>query len=286
MIHYVKICALVLFLCAHQGFSQKHFEEIIKKELKFTDAPSKSTLVITNIFGPVSVEAHNGDAILIEVKREIFADTDKALALGKKELELGILKEQDRIILRPKSPYFKYQEDGFKFNCCNDNGQPPYEHKLSFTVKVPKNASLNVSAVNDGDIRIKNTSGSFLKVNNINGGIALSNVAGKTKVHCINGDVDITYATNPVESSEYYSLNGDINVRYRKALSAAISFKTFNGELFTDFDIDKQYTDTKKTASNGEAKFKYEAFPVMQIGAGTTDFKFETFNGNVFINKI
>ncbi len=286
MKHKIIIYAIVLLFYGHYGFTQKHFEEVIKKELKFTDAPSKSTLVITNIFGPVTVEAHSGDAILIEVKREIFADTDETLMLGKQELELGIIKEQDRIILRPKSPYFKFHEEGFKFNCCNDNREPPYQHKLSFKVKVPTKANLNVSTVNEGDISIKNTSGKSLKVNNINGAIALTNVEGKTKVHCINGDVDITYATNPVEASEYYSLNGDINVRFRKVLSAAISFKSFNGELFTDFDISKQYTDTKKTANEGRAKFKYEAFPVMQIGAGDTDFKFETFNGNVFVKKI
>jgi len=283
----VIIYTVVLFLFGQQGFAQKYFKEIIKKELRFTTSPAKSTLVITNISGPVSVEAHAGDGILIEVKREIFAKNNESLAIGKEELELGILQEQDRIVLRPKSPYFKYYEDGFKFNCCNDKGEPPYEHKLSFKVKVPKNANLNVSTINDGDVSIRNTAGAYLKANNINGAIALTNVEGKTKVHCINGNVDITYAKNPVEPSEYYSLNGDINVTYKKTLSAAISFKSFNGELFTEFDIQKQYMDTKKTTENkGSAKFKYEATPVVQIGNGSTDFKFETFNGNVFIKKI
>ncbi len=283
----VIIYVFVLFLCGQQGFSQKHFKETIKKELQFTASPAKSTLVITNISGPVEVESHSGESILIEVKREIFAKDEERLAVGKEELELDILKEQERIVLRPKSPYIQYHEDGFKFVCCNDKVEPPYQHKLSFKVKVPKNANLNVSTINDGDVKVRNTAGAYLKANNINGAIALINVEGKTKVHCINGNVDITYARNPIEPSEYYSLNGNINVTYKKSLSAAISFKSFNGELFTEFDIQKQYMDTKKTVKNdGVAKFKYESTPVVQIGSGGTDFSFETFNGNVFIKKI
>lgn len=287
MIQKVMIFVVVFVLFGQQGFAQKHFKETIQKELNFSASPDESVLVITNIFGPVAVEAHDGEAILLEVKREIFAKDSERLALGKEELELEVLKEKNRIVLRPKSPYIEYQDDGFKFSCCNDRGEPPYGHKLSFKVKVPKRASLNISTINDGDVNIKNTAGDYLKANNINGAIALVNVQGKTKVHSINGNVDISYAKNPEGPSEYYALNGDINVTYKKTLSAAISFKSFNGELFTDFDIEKQYLDTKKTTkNNGVAKFKYESTPVVQIGNGGTDFSFETFNGNVFIKKI
>ena len=58
-----------------------------------------------------------------------------------------------------------------------------------------------------------------------------------------------------------------------------------NGELFTDFDINKQFMETNKETS-GKAKYKYEAKPVVQIGNGQVDFDFETLNGNVFIKKI
>lgn len=61
-----------------------------------------------------------------------------------------------------------------------------------------------------------------------------------------------------------------------------------NGELFTDFNIAKQFAKTTKDESGkgNKAKFKYESRPVVQIGKGGMDFDFETLNGNVIIKKI
>ena len=61
-----------------------------------------------------------------------------------------------------------------------------------------------------------------------------------------------------------------------------------NGELFTDFDVAKQYARTSKNKAheNGKIKFKYEAKPIVQIGSGGLDHNFETLNGNVIIKKI
>jgi DUF4097 and DUF4098 domain-containing protein YvlB len=141
--------------------------------------------------------------------------------------------------------------------------------------------------VNDGDIYVANTSGNFIKVNNVNGGIDLKNIKGKTYLHCINGEVNVSYASNPSEASEYYSLNGDINITYQNALSADVSFTSMNGELFTDFDVEKQYVRTKKENSEKrKGKFKYQSTPVVQIGKGGLQLDFETLNGNVFIKKI
>jgi len=94
--------------------------------------------------------------------------------------------------------------------------------------------------------------------------------------------------TNPTASSTYYSLNGDINITYQKDLSADIVFKSMNGELFTDFDIAKQFAKTTKDESGKEnrIKYKYESKPVVQIGKGGIDFNFETLNGDVIIKKI
>ena len=59
-----------------------------------------------------------------------------------------------------------------------------------------------------------------------------------------------------------------------------------NGELFTDFDIDDQFTQTKRSSDTNKAKFKFEAKPILQIGKGDVALDFETLNGNVYIKKI
>ncbi|TXN37109.1 DUF4097 domain-containing protein [Flagellimonas hymeniacidonis] len=265
---------------------QKKFTEQIKKEIQLSNT-AENGLVVKNVFGSVSVQGYNGDKVFIEVEKTITADTNENLELGKEELKVKIFQEGNRVIIHPDAPYIQFDKTNLRYNWCNNYDEPSYGHKLNIKVKVPNTFQIVVGTVNDGEILVENTSGNSVKAENINGGITLSNITGKTNVNCINGPVTITYANNPTSASEYYSLNGDINISYQKALSANISFKSMNGELFTDFDINKQYMKTnKKTTDENQTKYRYEAKPVVQIGNGQVDFDFETLNGNVFIKKI
>ena len=284
----VTTITVMLLLVSCLGKAQeKVFEETISKELSFADSSAENTLVVKNIFGPIRVEGYSGSTIQISVKKKIIADNQQDLQLGKEELTLKVVEQESRLIVHPDAPYINYNEKGLRFDWCNNYEEPDYQHKLSFKVKVPYGVSLNVSTVNDGDIYIANTSGGFIKVNNVNGGIDLKNVEGKTNLHCINGEVNVSYASNPAENSKYYSLNGDINITYQNALSADVSFKSMNGELYTDFDVERQYVRTKKEDSERQkGKFKYQSTPVVQIGKGGLQLDFETLNGNVFIKKI
>ncbi|MEM8846450.1 MAG: DUF4097 family beta strand repeat-containing protein [Bacteroidota bacterium] len=283
----IVLLSFTLGMCVQNVPAQKkEFTEVIRKELEVNNT-AESSLVIKNVFGSIHVEGYSGSTIRVEVERSIEAENPSDLELGKAELQLKITEQPNRIIIRPDAPYIEFDEDKLRYRWCDNSYDLGYEHNLNIKVKVPNTMLIDVSTVNNGEVLVENTQGRFLKAENINGGITLNNITGKTKVNCINGPVTISYANNPSESSEYYSLNGDINISYQKALSANISFKTMNGEMFTDFDINKQFTRTNKSMGKGDKpKFKVEAQPVVQIGAGSVDFDFETLNGNVYIKKI
>ena len=156
------LMAASLLACKGSNAQDKTYNEVIKKEIAFQGNNNEKTLVIANVFGPITVEGYNGSTIQYEVKREIFADNAQMLELGKSELQLKASQNGNTIILRPDAPYIKYSEKGLKFNWCNDYEEPEYEHKLSFKVKVPKNVNLKISTVNDGDIEVSNTVSQFL----------------------------------------------------------------------------------------------------------------------------
>lgn len=278
--------SLVLWVGVQSSKAQeKEFSERIKKEVPLANR-SDNALIIKNVFGSVTVEGYSGNEVVVDVKRSIWAETTADLELGKQELQLKVIQEADRVLLRPDAPYINFDDEKLRFNWCN-NDELTYSHRLDFTVRVPNSVKIIVSAVNDGEVVVKNTKGEYLKASNINGGITLNNVTGKTKVNCINGAVSISYASNPDEASEYYSLNGDINISYQESLSANISFKSMNGDMFTDFDINKQFMQTNKQAGKGsKPKYRYETKPVVQIGAGKVNYDFETLNGDVYIKKI
>ena len=202
--------------------------------------------------------------------RKLFQQKTKQIwTWEKQELNLGIIEKANQIVLYPDAPYADFDGENLRFNWCNNHDEPSYGHILNFKIKVPNKIHVNVSTVNDGEVTVKNTRGDIVSAENINGGITLTDITGTTKVHCINGDVNISYAANPKNASTYYSLNGDITIAYQKALSASISFKSMNGELYTDFDVNKQFMKTDKTIGQGnKPKYRFEAKPVVQIGSG------------------
>ncbi|NJB71428.1 hypothetical protein GGR42_001890 [Saonia flava] len=288
----VLLCAAFMTLMGTQvaKSQKKESKEQIKKEHSFDSSSKENKLIIKNVFGSITVEGYDGDQVLFSVEKTISAESNENLELGKRELQLKVFKKGNLIIAHPDAPYISFNEGRLKFDWCNDNDydEPGYDHHMNFSVKVPKNIKVEVSTINDGEVLVKNTRGDFIKANNINGGITLERITGQTDVHCINGEVNISYVDNPSASSTYYSLNGDINITYQKDLSADVAFKSMNGEMFTDFDIAKQYTKTSKNEEGNKkkGKYKYEARPMVQIGKGGIDFDFETLNGNVFIKKI
>lgn len=267
---------------------RKEFKETIKKELSFATSAEDRMLEIQNLNGSITVEGYPGKTVLVSVEKTVSAGSTSNLELGKEEIGVKVINQGDRIIVYPDVPNMHYKDGRFTSIDCNKWEESPYEHSLNFKVQVPQSTNLKVGAINDGEVVVKNTRGSFIEANNINGGIDLVDITGQTKVHCINGAVNISYVDNPTSTSTYYSLNGDINITYQEDLSADIGFKSMNGELFTDFDITKQYAKTTKNQSGQErnAKYKYESKPVVQIGKGGLSFDFETLNGNVILKKI
>ena len=284
----ITSAVFLAFLGMPVAHAQKlEHREVIKKEISL-DPGGENTLAVKNIFGSISIEAYSGATIQMEVVKIIRAQRDEDLETGKQELKVKVNQNGKQIVIHPDAPYIKFDEKGLGFKWCDDYGEVPYDHPLDFPLKVPANVTLHVSTINDGDITISDTRGSYLNVENINGGITLNNVSGQTRVSAINGAVSITYASNPTKSSYYHSLNGDINISFQKELSADIAFSSMNGDLYTDFDIARQFAKTNRnnTDKGDGLKYSYEAKPVVQIGKGGIDYDIETLNGNVIIKKI
>lgn len=286
----VLVCVVLAgsFTVQCANAQRKEFNEVIKKELSYEDSSSDKMLEVQNLSGSIAIEGYDGTTVLVTVEKTITASNTTNLELGKKEIGIKVINQGDKIIVYPDVPNMHYKDGRFTNINCDRWEESPYGHTLNFKVKIPKKNRIKVGAINNGELLVKNTRGSFIEANNINGGIELLNVTGQTKVRCINGAVSISYADNPTLDSTYYSLNGDINITYQKDLSADIAFKSMNGELFTDFDIAKQFAKTTKNDSGKKknAKYKYESKPVVQIGKGGLSFDFETLNGDVIIKKI
>jgi hypothetical protein len=269
------------------------FTDKIVKELKFEKSSPNNTLVLANLNGSMKVQGYDGDKIIIEAERTIKAKTDARLEQGKKEMQLMQIDKLDTLIVYAGGGcnQFSYRSErrnhfgsGYQWNCDNGNCNPPYDYVFNFTVKVPRGINVEVSTVNHGNVTVENMKGA-VRANNVNGAIALSSLEGPADACTINGDVDIDYLRNPSRDCKYYSLNGDINALFVKGLAANMSFKSFNGEFFTNVQkIEGLPSVIEKNETKNGMKLKVSSNRY-KIGNGGALQNFETFNGDVIVKE-
>lgn len=271
-------------LCSLPRANAKEFKEHISKEFTVAGNGSRTYLFIYNISGFIRVEGYAGNKVLLEMDKTLSADDDKQLELGKKEFKLGFSQQQDTVMTYIAQPFDSRPRKNWQHN---DNRDIDYHYKVNFTVKVPYGTNLHISTVNEGVVTVDNVSGS-LDLNNVNGGITVKNAKSATRAHTVNGDVTVDYLNNPTEASSYYTINGTIRVNYQPGLAADCTFKSMNGEFFTDFTDTQQLpakvTKVERKKGNGSV-YKIDKITTVRFGKGGRTFNFETLNGNVYIKK-
>jgi hypothetical protein len=272
-------------ICTFPKANAKEFKEHVSKEFTVSANASRTYLFIYNISGFIKVEGYAGNKVLLEMDKTITAEDDKQLETGKKEFKLAFDQKSDTVTAYIAEPFDSRPKKNWQHN---DNRRDiNYDYKVNFTVKVPYGTNLHISTVNDGVITVDNVSGS-LNINNVNEGITVKNAKGTTFAHTVNGDVTVNYLSNPPEASSYYTINGTIRVSYQPGFSADLTFKSMNGDFFTDFTEAKLLPASvaKVQDKKGkEAVYKINKTTTVRFGNGGKTFKFETLNGNVYIKK-
>ena len=280
----IPCLAGLVFACAQSPAKAQEFKERVTKEFTLSNGAAASTLVIYNINGLIDVEGKSGNNVSFAVNKRITAKDNETLEEGKRELKLAFEQKGDTIIAYIAEPFDSRPN---RNNRQDRNNHIEYDFTLDFTVTVPRAMNVHVSTVNQGNVTIKDVSGS-IRAQNVNGAVRLTNVQGATNAHTINGNVEANYLTNPPDKSSYYTLNGDIKVSYPANFSADLQFKTFQGNFNTDFP-DVEILPAKVTKSedrrDNKTVFKLDKTTAIRIGKGGKTLRFETFNGNVYIKK-
>lgn len=249
-------------------------------------------LVVANIDGNIDIQVYDGTEIKFTVEKTISGKSQAALDQGMKDIQVAFEVYGDTLVARLDHPCHnkekRVQSDKiWKYYLSDCEWDPDYSHRLDFAVQVPANIALRASTINNGVIDVRGVRGD-IEVDNINGDINLYSVGGgKLRVSSINGEVKVNCAVLPTRDSRLYALNGDINATFPDDLSAKVSFSTFNGEFFTEFDTELGVPELKETAKSGKkgTKYKVGGYPVMTIGGGKLNLEVETFNGDAYIRK-
>lgn len=243
-------------------------------------------LALYNLGGFIHVEGYAGPKVVIDLDERITADDSATLQAGEKEVRVAFDQSPDSILVYTAEPYDTRPRRRNHWNY-DDREEIEYRFTLNYTIKVPFGMNLIVSTVNDGDIDIRDVTGS-LKVNNVNGAISIENAKGVTNARTINGNLTASYASVPPDGSKYYTLNGKLTVTYPADLSADLQFKSRNGRFYTDFpNVEALPVEVTKNTEpkGGGTVYKLDIDKKVRIGSGGKVFRFETMNGNIYIKK-
>ncbi len=242
-------------------------------------------VIVDNVDGSIDATGYSGNDVQMEVTKRIEAESDERMQAAKKEVRLDIQQSGDTLKLYVDGPFRCHCDD-----CCDhgrngDHGHRGYQVHFDFKLRVPAAARVDLYTVNGGQIFVRDVTGGF-DVHNVNGRIEMSGMGSGGTAKTVNGGVKVVFAKNPSVKSEFETVNGNVDLTFRPGLSADARMQTMNGELLTDFDVTALPVEAAETERHGgKFVFKRGGSTGVRIGAGGTDIRMKTLNGDIFIRE-
>jgi DUF4097 and DUF4098 domain-containing protein YvlB len=263
--------ALLLLGAALPGRAQDAGKEQLTVALS---APGKpGALEVSLVNGSIRVTGYSGKDVVIEaVARPGKPHTaTPATATGLRRIPAG------------NSLNLTAEEKNNRVEISTESWKGP----IDLAIKVPRNFSLKVSTVNDGDIAVENVAGE-LEVTNVNGDIKLLQVAGSAVANTVNGDLIATFARTTAGAPMAFStLNGKVDVTLPASVSAALKMKSDRGSVYSDFDValSKGQPKVTRSAQNGVSRLSTDDWTYGKINGGGAEVTMKTFNGDIYLRK-
>jgi hypothetical protein len=164
-----------------------------------------------------------------------------------------------------------------------------WKRAADLTVRVPFNTSLSLETQMGGSIEVENVSGE-IEAEDLNGPVTLSNVSGSVTASSLNGEVKVVLVkVTPDKPMSFSTMNGDIDVTLPAEAKANLMLKTQRGEVYSDFDIALRPMPSKPAEApkkeGGKFRITLDNATYGSINGGGPEYRFETFNGNIYIRK-
>lgn len=272
----------------HSPQEELEHRENISRTFTFEGAGDNKIMVIKNISGSILIEGTRSTLVTVDVEKVIGAKSRNSLDEGIRDITLGVITVPDSIILYTDSPYATLERKNGKvrYNWDNDFGKIDYSFSFDYAVKVPYGTQLNISNVNEGDVRIVDTR-STVSASNVNGSVYLEKTAAVTKASSVNGRVECEITEMPVRDCFFNTVNGDIEIVTPSNLSADVSYSAMHGDFYTDYDIEllPYTTESVKETTEAGTEYRIDKDPQFRIGDGGVRIMFTTINGDMILRS-
>ena len=201
---------VAVFLLAVSYTVQAQDTEKEQLVLPLSSPSQAGELKVGLINGSITVTGYSGKEIIINaqmVQKKVSTSKRNGLTrVSSGTLDVSAEERNNKVIISTKS----------------------YKRSINLDIKVPQNFSLNLSAINNGDIYVDNVNGEF-EVKNVNGKIIMTNIGGSVNANTTNGKLSVSF--NKVDANTDMALssfNHNIDITLPKVTKATIKAKSDN----------------------------------------------------------
>ncbi|PCJ95236.1 MAG: hypothetical protein COA50_08450 [Flavobacteriaceae bacterium] len=262
------ITALLFIVVACIANAQETSTELFSIPLSNPSSPGK--LIVGQISGSINVIGYDGKEVVVKAS---FGKKNSS----KPKTKNGLTRIEN------SSMAISAKENNNIVEIINEQ----WNKKIDLEIKIPKNFSLKLSTINNGNISVTGVNGE-MEISNINGHITLEDVSGSASANTTNGKVKVSFNSITSNASmAFSSFNGDVEVTFPSSLKANIKAKSDMGEIYTDFDIvlDTKGPVVKTNTSSGNYKVEIEQWVKGKINGGGPEMLFKNFNGDIMIRS-
>jgi hypothetical protein len=240
-----------------------------------SDPAKPARLEVALLGGSITVRGHEGREVSVEVRTRPDEDEKPCRGCDRSGLT--------RLANTASGLVIEEQDNRVKIKSQLSN------REIDIVVTVPTRTSLKLSVVNDGDIVVTGVDGE-LEVQNTNGAVTMTDVAGTVVAHALNDDLKVSMTRIDAKPMSFSSLNGDIDVTLPADARVNVKMESGMGDIESDFAVEMlpasatQKVEDKR-GQGGALRIVVDKAMVGRINGGGPEMTFKNFNGDIRIRK-
>ncbi len=192
------------------------------------------SLAVENISGDISVSAGPRFEASVEITARARSQSEAQRALD--DTTVAYENRDGELTLMTREPGARVHRSGKRWDVHIDRDERRSRIEARFTIALPADAELNISAVN-GNVRVRGISGAT-DVSTVNGNADVEGVRRALSVRTVNGNVSARCAELPREARvDTETVNGNILLRLPPSAAFGFSGHAMSGQIVTTFPL-------------------------------------------------
>lgn len=272
------LLALVLTTLPNLALSADWVKERKEWTERFELNTSAPTLKIENIWGDVTVSPGPEGEITMKMIELRSAPDQESFERSLEVYPLLINNSDDGVVARVGPEHDRWYRNNPCRHC---------EVDVQFEVQVPPNTRVYASTINDGEVMVSDIEG-LVRAGNVNGPVAVLNARSCDIVESINGDVNLTFASEPGADCQIETINGDIDISVPDGAGLNVAMDLGNGQMVSELPVDPVAIPARveHREKAGTHYYSIQQAAGVKLAGGGHVFSVTSMNGDLRIQKI